>query len=50
MIISVFVNTNFIIAAFITGLVFGITAGWLCGCGYGFIYGLWHKSIGGQER
>jgi len=41
--LTVFINTTFIAVAFIVGSVFGVTAGWLCGCGYGFIYGLWQN-------
>jgi len=43
MIIEVFLNVQAIAVSFIIGSVFGVTAGWLCGCGYGFIYGLWHN-------
>jgi hypothetical protein len=43
MIINVFVNTALIAVAFIVGSVFGVVVGWLCGCGYGFVYGLWNS-------
>ena len=43
MILTIVVNVQVAIAFFILGTVMGVTAGWLCGCGYGFVYGLWRR-------
>lgn len=40
---TIIVNIAVASVFFIFGSVLGVTVGWLCGCGYGFVYGLWHS-------